>query len=81
MAMPSHVIRRFEYDAVQKHLDILFVTGRRYRYLDVPREVADAMRGSFAKGEYFNARIRDRYRVERLDAAAADLFSVRKVSE
>jgi hypothetical protein len=27
----------------------------------VPQEVADAFRGAFAKGVYFNTRIRDRF--------------------
>jgi hypothetical protein len=79
--MPSHVIRRFTYDVESQVLDILFVTGRNYRYFDVPPGVAQAMRGSFAKGEFFNARIRDRYRVERSQTSEPDLFTVRKVSE
>jgi hypothetical protein len=79
--MPSHVIRRFTYDPERQALDILFLTGKHYRYFDVPADVGEAMRRSFAKGEFFNARIRDRYRVERLDQDSPDLFSVRKVSE
>jgi len=40
---------------------VTFVTGRRYRYAPVPPEEARAMREAFAKGRFFNARIRDRY--------------------
>ena len=64
--MPSTVIRRFDYAADRRELVVEFVTGRRYAYLDVPEEEAQALRGAFAKGRYFNARIRDRYRFREL---------------
>jgi lysyl-tRNA synthetase class 2 len=59
--VPSTVIRRFAYDADARALDVTFVTGRRYRCAPVPPEEAQAMREAFAKGRFFNARIRDRY--------------------
>ena len=59
--MPSTVIRRFVYCPDSNELWVEFVTGRRYVYSEVPAEVADAMRGAFAKGVYFNTRIRDRF--------------------
>jgi hypothetical protein len=60
--MPSTVIRRFDYSPGSSELFVEFVTGRRYVYLDVPEQEAAAMRRAFAKGRYFNAHIRDRYR-------------------
>jgi len=60
--MPSTVIRRFDYVPGRRELIVEFVTGRRYVYLDVPEAEAAAMRAAFAKGRYFNAHIRDRYR-------------------
>jgi hypothetical protein len=59
--MPSAVIRRFAYDEMEGNLWVEFTTGRRYVYSGVPHEVADAFRGAFAKGVYFNTRIRDRF--------------------
>jgi hypothetical protein len=59
--MPSSVIRRFVYDEMQANLWVEFTTGRRYVYSGVPKDVADAFRGAFAKGVYFNTRIRDRF--------------------
>jgi hypothetical protein len=59
--MPSAVIRRFDYRPELHELEVLFVTGRRYVYLDVPPAEADAFRAAFAKGVHFNRRIRDRY--------------------
>jgi hypothetical protein len=59
--MPSTVIRRFDYRPEEQELDVLFTTGRRYIYYDVPPEIAGAFRSAFSKGRYFNARIRDNY--------------------
>ena len=59
--MPSSVIRRFVYDPAAEELWVEFVSGRRYVYSEVPRETADTFRAAFAKGIYFNSRIRDRF--------------------
>jgi len=59
--MPSSVIRRFVYCPDSCELWVEFTTGRRYVYSDVPQEVADTFRSAFAKGVYFNTRIRDCY--------------------
>jgi KTSC domain len=59
--MPSSVIRRFVYDQNEHQLWVEFTTGRRYVYSQVPDEVASAFRSAFAKGVYFNTRIRDRF--------------------
>jgi hypothetical protein len=55
------VISRFVYDQTAGDLWVEFVTGRRYVYENVPEEVASAFRSAFAKGVYFNTRIRDRF--------------------
>lgn len=68
--MPSSVIRRFSYDAATGGLAVEFVSGRRYLYRDVPGDVADSFRSAFAKGRFFNARIRDRYPCEPFDPDA-----------
>jgi len=60
--MPSSVIRSYRYDPQQKRLELEFVSGRRYRYHDVPEETYSGMRRAFSKGEYFNAHIRDQFR-------------------
>jgi hypothetical protein len=59
--MPSNVIRQFEYRPETRELEVLFVTGRRYVYADVPPEDAAAFRSAFAKGIHFNRHIRDRF--------------------
>ncbi|HET9395405.1 MAG TPA: KTSC domain-containing protein [Nitrospiraceae bacterium] len=59
--MPSTVIRTFTYDEASRSLVIVFQSGRRYRYLDVPPETMKQMRAAFAKGVFFNQQIRDRF--------------------
>ena len=59
--MPSTVIRRYVYCPDKGELWVEFVTGRRYVYSDVPQEVASALGSAFAKGVYFNTRIRDNF--------------------
>jgi hypothetical protein len=69
--MPSQVIRFFHYDAARRELRIVFQTGRRYTYLDVPQETYAAMKASFSKGEYFNREIRGRFAFRREHDIAA----------
>ena len=59
--MPSTVIRRFVYDETEQNLWVEFTTGRKYVYAGVPEEVANTLRTAFAKGAYFNTRIRDKF--------------------
>ena len=63
--MPSSVIRTFSYDPETQDLTVVFVSGRRYAYHGVPAELAQEMRLAFAKGEFFNRRIRDRFEFSR----------------
>ncbi|MCA1455400.1 KTSC domain-containing protein [Bradyrhizobium sp. BRP22] len=68
--MPSTVIRFFRYDAEKSELLVVFVTGRRYIYEDVPPAVAQAFGKAFSKGQFFNHEIRDRYRYRELKQLA-----------
>lgn len=64
--MPSTAIARFAYRPALGALDVQFVSGRVYRYFDMPGEVAQALARAGSKGGYFNRAIRDRFRFERL---------------
>jgi len=59
--MPSTVIRRYVFDHSTGELWVEFVNGRRYVYSQVPESVVSALGSAFAKGVYFNTRIRDRF--------------------
>jgi len=64
--MPSTVIRRFDYRPESRELEILFTTGRRYLYSDVPPEAVADFRAAYSKGVHFNRYIRDRFAVREL---------------
>ncbi|HEX8300177.1 KTSC domain-containing protein [Sphingomonas sp.] len=70
--MPSTVIRKWSYDAEDQRLDVLFVSGKRYSYHEVPREIAEAMREAFSKGSYYNRHIRDHFRFTRTGGVVAE---------
>ena len=59
--MPSSVIRNWHYDAASRELDVLFVSGKRYRYHGVPAEIIEGLRAAASKGSYFNRVIRDHF--------------------
>ncbi|MBN8809097.1 MAG: KTSC domain-containing protein [Sphingomonas sp.] len=63
--MPSTVIRTFAYDPAAHRLDVQFVSGLRYAYLDVPEDEVAALHRAASKGGFFNRRIRNRYRFVR----------------
>jgi hypothetical protein len=67
--MPSTIIRAFDYRPEGRELEVLFTTGRRYLYQEVPPEAAAAFRAAFSKGRHFNARIRGRYPYKELEPA------------
>jgi hypothetical protein len=60
-AMPSTVIRSFQYDEASYSLLITFQSGRRYRYLDVPAKTVDELRAASSKGRFFNTSIRGQF--------------------
>lgn len=59
--MSSTVIRSFAYDARNRRLRIVFQSGRRYTYEEVPPDIFAALENSLSKGEFFNAHIRDNF--------------------
>lgn len=65
--MPSSVIRSFAYDDDSRSLAVEFVSGRRYRYDEVPRRVVEAMRRARSKGKFFNEHVRDHFATIEID--------------
>lgn len=66
----SSVIAEVTYDGNRSLLEVLFHTGRIYRYLGVPPEEYEALLAADSIGRYFNQEIRTRYRVlKKRDAA------------
>jgi KTSC domain len=60
-AVDSSMIRFVRYDPRGRALHIIFTSGKTYIYMDVPREVYDALLKADSKGEFFFEEIRDQY--------------------
>jgi hypothetical protein len=61
MAMSSSVIRGAWYLPERRQLELLFTSGRRYRYSEVPADVARGLVTAASKGGFYNATIRNRF--------------------
>ena len=57
----SSALTDARYDAQTRDLDVWFVSGRRYRYFNVPPQVYESLIRADSKGMFFNANIRDKY--------------------
>jgi hypothetical protein len=65
--MPSTVIRHFRYDPDTRCLFIVFRSGRRYLYSNVPFDTYAELQEAASRGAYFNQRIRDHFPFRELD--------------
>ena len=57
----STVIRGAWYLPERRQLDLLFTSGRRYVYSDVPMLTASRFAEAESKGRFYNLEIRDRF--------------------
>ena len=65
--MTNQVISGAWYLENRRELDLLFPSGRRYRYANVPASVAHAFADAESKGMFFNREIRNRFPCRELD--------------
>lgn len=65
----SSMMRSAGYDEVHAVLEIEFVTGQVYRYHAVPRREWRELMDAESKGRYFDAYIRDKYPMMRVQGA------------
>ena len=59
------------YDERARVLEIEFHSGGIYRYLDVPKEIFDALLAAESKGRFFAARIRNQFRFQMVKPRSA----------
>ena len=57
----SSVIRGAWYLPQRRRLDLLFTSGRRYVYSEVPMAVATGLAEAESKGRFYNREIRNRF--------------------
>jgi hypothetical protein len=55
------MMSRVEYDESTRELDVLFTSGKTYRYFDVPPDLYSGLLEAESKGQFFNEEIKDIY--------------------
>ena len=71
--MTHPAIRGAWYLPNRRQLDLLFGSGRHYRYANVPAHVAHRFAAAASKGRFYNAEIRNKYACTQLDIELADV--------
>ena len=64
----SSMLRRVRYDPKNRFLDVVFRTGEKYRYQDVPPDEYDGLMNAESHGKYMQMHIINRYDVVRLES-------------
>ena len=67
------MIRGAWYLPHRRQLDLLFGSGRHYRYSNVPADVARRFANALSKGRFYNAEIRGRFACIELGAELAEV--------
>jgi hypothetical protein len=73
-AMTHPAIRGAWYLEGRRQLDLMFGSGRRYRYSGVPAHIAHRFAAALSKGRFYNAEIRGRFLCSEI--GGADLAEV-----
>jgi len=69
--MTHPAIRGAWYLPNRRQLDLLFGSGRHYRYSSVPANIAKRFANAMSKGRFYNEEIRGRFACTALDADLA----------
>jgi hypothetical protein len=63
----SQMILGVRYNAKTYELDVVFRTGDKYRYKNVPQFVFDGLMQAKSHGQYMHRKVLGRFKYERLD--------------
>ncbi len=61
------MILGIRYNEALQDMDIIFRTGEKYRYKNVPRSIYDELMNAESHGQYMHKKILGRYDYERFD--------------
>lgn len=64
----SSMLRRVRYDPKNRLLDVVFRTGEKYRYKDLPPDEYNGLMNAKSYGKYMQMHIIDHYEVVRLES-------------
>ena len=63
----SQMILGVRYNQKTYHLDVVFRTGEKYRYKNVPQFVYEGLLKAESHGQYMHKKVLGRFKYERLD--------------
>ena len=63
----SRMILGIRYNQKTYELDVVFRSGEKYRYRNVPLFIYDGLMNAASLGEYMHKKVLGRYKYERLD--------------
>jgi hypothetical protein len=66
----SETIAAIGYEGAKRWLDVRFVRGHTYRYLNVPPEMHRGLMDATSKGQYFNEEIRGAFLYTMVDSSS-----------
>jgi plasmid stabilization system protein ParE len=66
-AVNSRMILGARYNEITHEMDVVFRTGDKYRYKNVPRSVYDGLMSADSHGQYMHKKVLGRYDYERLE--------------
>lgn len=66
----SKTIASAGYDAASRTLEVEFIRGNVYRFLDVPQVVVNGFNAAPSKGRFFGANIRDKFKAVKVTGHA-----------
>lgn len=64
--MPSSVVSHISYHLDKQELTVVFVSGDRYRYLNVPEKVYKDFKAATSKGTFLNRKIKPSFEAEKI---------------
>ncbi len=73
LRMTHPAIRGAWYLPNRRQLDLLFGSGRHYRYSNVPVDLARRFASAMSKGRFYNAEIRGKFVCTQMDDVLADV--------
>ncbi len=56
-ALDSTLVEAAGYDMAMEELEVIFTSGRTYRYVQVPRRIYEALLAADSKGQFMHAQV------------------------
>lgn len=62
----SSQVKQIDYKLEEKILEVIFLTGKKYQYLDVPIEVWNAAKYTGSIGKFLNSEVKPKFKYKQI---------------